>query len=111
MLDASGWQALFSTAFKRSRNPMVLADERRITVDANRAFAKLVHRRLSDVIGKPLYSFVQDSPGQVTGNGVSDSFGGTNFTWTAATVGGAPSASGATTTTSGSNGGGYSGGY
>lgn len=61
--------------------------------------------------GKPLYSFVQDSSGQVTGNGVSDSFGGTNFTWTAATAGGASSASGATTTTSGSNGGGYSGGY
>jgi hypothetical protein len=61
--------------------------------------------------GKPLYSFVQDSPGKVTGNGFSDSFGGTNFTWTAATAGGAPSNSGGTTTTSGSNGGGYSGGY
>jgi len=60
VLDASGWQALFGTAFKRSRNPMLLADERRITVDANRAFAKLVHRRPSDVIGKPLYSFVRE---------------------------------------------------
>ena len=60
MLDASGWQALFGTAFRRSRNPMLLADEHRITVDANRAFAKLVHRRPSDVIGKPLYSFVRE---------------------------------------------------
>jgi DNA-binding CsgD family transcriptional regulator len=59
VLDASGWQALFGTAFRQSRNPMLLADEHRLTVDANRAFAKLVHRRPSDVIGKPLYSFVR----------------------------------------------------
>ena len=37
--------------------------------------------------GKPLYTFVQDSPGQVTGNGVTDSFGGTSFTWTVASTG------------------------
>ena len=37
--------------------------------------------------GMPLYSFVQDSPGQVTGDGVSDSFGGTDFTWTVASTG------------------------
>jgi predicted lipoprotein with Yx(FWY)xxD motif len=61
--------------------------------------------------GKPLYSFVQDSPGKVTGNGLSDSFGGTSFTWTAATVGAAPPASGGNTTTAGSTGGGYGGGY
>jgi predicted lipoprotein with Yx(FWY)xxD motif len=47
--------------------------------------------------GKPLYTFVQDSPGQATGNGVTDSFGGTNFTWTAATAPGA-AASPSTTT-------------
>ena len=35
--------------------------------------------------GKPLYTFVQDSPGQPTGNGAMDSFDGTSFTWTAAT--------------------------
>jgi DNA-binding CsgD family transcriptional regulator len=58
--DTSGWQALFGTAFKRSRNPMVLADSHRITVAANRAFAKLVHRRPSDIVGEPLYSFVRD---------------------------------------------------
>ncbi len=37
--------------------------------------------------GMPLYTFVQDSPGQVTGNGVTDSFGGTSFTWTVASTG------------------------
>ena len=60
MLDDAGWQALFSTAFRRSRNAMVLADERRIAVDVNRACAKLLHRRPSDLVGQPLYSFVRD---------------------------------------------------
>ena len=55
--------------------------------------------------GKPLYTFEQDSPGQATGNGAMDSFGGTNFTWTAATASGA--AASPSTTTTGSSGGGY----
>jgi predicted lipoprotein with Yx(FWY)xxD motif len=38
--------------------------------------------------GLPLYTFADDSPGQVTGNGFSDSFGGTNFVWTVASVSG-----------------------
>jgi predicted lipoprotein with Yx(FWY)xxD motif len=62
--------------------------------------------------GKPLYTFVQDSPGQASGNGVTDSFGGTSFTWAAATTGGSGAASsgGASSSTSGSSsagGGGY----
>jgi predicted lipoprotein with Yx(FWY)xxD motif len=55
--------------------------------------------------GKPLYAFVQDGPGQATGNGAMDSFGGTSFTWTAVTVGGPPASSSSTST--GSSGGGY----
>jgi predicted lipoprotein with Yx(FWY)xxD motif len=43
--------------------------------------------------GKPLYTFVQDGPGQATGDGVTDSFAGTSFTWTAATPGGGSGAS------------------
>ena len=31
--------------------------------------------------GDPLYSFVQDQPGQVTGDGAADAFGGQQFTW------------------------------
>jgi predicted lipoprotein with Yx(FWY)xxD motif len=60
--------------------------------------------------GLPLYTFVEDSPGQATGNGFRDSFGGTDFVWTAATASGkaAPST---TTTTGSSSGGGYGGGY
>jgi predicted lipoprotein with Yx(FWY)xxD motif len=62
--------------------------------------------------GKPLYTFVQDSPGQATGNGVTDSFSGTSFTWTVASTGkvsassgsgaaGTSSAAGASTATTG----------
>ncbi len=56
--------------------------------------------------GLPLYTFVEDSPGAVTGDGFSDSFGGTHFVWTAATTGGGSSAS-PTPTTQGSPDGGY----
>jgi predicted lipoprotein with Yx(FWY)xxD motif len=55
--------------------------------------------------GKPLYTFVQDSPGQATGNGAMDSFGGTSFTWTAAMASGTSASSSSTST--GSSGGGY----
>jgi predicted lipoprotein with Yx(FWY)xxD motif len=62
--------------------------------------------------GKPLYSFVQDSSGQVMGNGFTDSFGGTNFTWTVATASGSAASSPPTTTSgsSSSSSGGYGGG-
>ena len=56
--------------------------------------------------GKPLYSFVQDSPGQVTGNGFTDNFGGTSFTWTVASTGQASSSANGTNTSSGSSSGG-----
>jgi predicted lipoprotein with Yx(FWY)xxD motif len=37
--------------------------------------------------GKPLYSFSEDAPGQGTGNGFSDDFGGRHFTWNAVLAG------------------------
>jgi predicted lipoprotein with Yx(FWY)xxD motif len=66
--------------------------------------------------GMPLYTFVEDSPGQATGNGFADSFGGTNFVWTAATASGQAASSSTTTTgtstgSSGGSSGGYGGGY
>ena len=63
--------------------------------------------------GMPLYTFVEDSPGQATGNGFKDSFGGTNFVWTAATASGkaAPSSTATTGTSTGGAAGGYGGGY
>ena len=61
--------------------------------------------------GKPLYSFVQDSPGQVTGNGFTDNFGGTSFTWTvASTVQASSSANGTNTSSGSSSGGAYGSG-
>ena len=54
--------------------------------------------------GKPLYLFAEDSsPKKVTGNGVSDNFGGKSFTWHVASPG--------KTTTKSSGGGRYSYGY
>src|SRR3954447_9312493 len=68
--------------------------------------------------GQPLYTFVEDSPGQATGNGFMDSFDGTSFTWTAASSGGTTTSSSssssgapAPTTSSSSSSGGSSGGY
>jgi predicted lipoprotein with Yx(FWY)xxD motif len=64
--------------------------------------------------GLPVYTFVDDSPGNVTGNGEMDSFGGTNFLWTVATTSGSPASGGAaapSTTSGSSSGGGSAGGY
>ncbi|HEY6637883.1 MAG TPA: hypothetical protein VIZ61_09410 [Solirubrobacterales bacterium] len=63
--------------------------------------------------GMPLYTFVEDSPGQATGNGFADSFGGTNFVWTAATSSGkaAPSSTTTTGTSTGGSSGGGGGAY
>ena len=64
--------------------------------------------------GKPLYTFAQDGSGQVTGNGVTDNFGGTSFTWTVASTGQVAAGSNSTSTSSGSSSGGSSssgGGY
>jgi predicted lipoprotein with Yx(FWY)xxD motif len=57
--------------------------------------------------GKPLYTFVRDAPGKVTGNGFRDAFGGRRFTWRAVTAGG-----GTSSQSGGSGGGsrGYGGG-
>ena len=48
--------------------------------------------------GDPLYTFAQDSPGHVTGDGVKDAFGGRHFTWHVVTTTGASKSSGAGST-------------
>ena len=40
--------------------------------------------------GKRLYTFVEDEPGEVTGDGFSDAFDGQQFTWHVLSVGDAP---------------------
>jgi predicted lipoprotein with Yx(FWY)xxD motif len=54
--------------------------------------------------GAPLYTFTEEGPGEVTGDGFSDAFGGQQFTWHVAQPSGA-SGSGSTTTTDDSSGG------
>jgi DNA-binding CsgD family transcriptional regulator len=57
-----GWHSLFETAFRRSRNAMVLADGQRVQVDVNSAYAQLLGRRPSELIGRHLYEFVKGGP-------------------------------------------------
>jgi predicted lipoprotein with Yx(FWY)xxD motif len=54
--------------------------------------------------GRPLYTFAEDSSGQVNGNGFSDSFGSQHFTWHAVLADGAM---GSGSTAAVSNPGGY----
>jgi predicted lipoprotein with Yx(FWY)xxD motif len=56
--------------------------------------------------GAPLYTFTQESPGQVTGDGLADSFDGQSFTWHVMTPSGA--ASGGSSSTADQSAGGYS---
>ena len=55
--------------------------------------------------GKPLYTFTQEDTGEVTGDALSDSFGGQHFTWHAMTPSGP--ARGGSSTTADQSGGGY----
>jgi predicted lipoprotein with Yx(FWY)xxD motif len=57
--------------------------------------------------GAPLYSFTEEGPGELTGDGVVDSFDDTEFSWSAATT----DESSAESSDSDSSGGGAYGGY
>lgn len=57
--------------------------------------------------GRPLYTFVQDAPGAINGNGAMDAFGAKQFTWRAIRTGGKA----ASVSTSQSRGGYGSSGY
>lgn len=48
--------------------------------------------------GKPLYTFTEDPPHQVTGNGFSDDFNGRHFTWSAVLAAGKAASTSAGTT-------------
>jgi predicted lipoprotein with Yx(FWY)xxD motif len=50
--------------------------------------------------GRRLYSFVEDEPGQVTGDGFSDAFDGQQFTWHVVTADGSTSNQGGSTSDS-----------
>jgi len=55
--------------------------------------------------GMPLYSFTQDQPGQVTGDGFHDAFNGQQFSWHVVTVGNSGGSTGGGSTSSASGGG------
>lgn len=56
--------------------------------------------------GKPLYSFTDEGPGEVTGDGFVDAFDGTEFTWHVMTPTGASSGGDSDTSSSSPGGGG-----
>jgi predicted lipoprotein with Yx(FWY)xxD motif len=53
------------------------------------------------VNGKPVYTFVVDRAGKVSGNDARDQFGGKKFTWRVVTTSGTPGSSGGSGTSSG----------
>lgn len=59
---ADEWAELFWTAFRQSRNAMVLLDAQRIQVDANGSYLKLMGYRREQIVGRPVYEFVVDGP-------------------------------------------------
>lgn len=61
-MSLEGWSALFATAFKRSRNAMVLTDDRRVIMDANPAALRLLRRDHGEVKGQPMWTFVANGP-------------------------------------------------
>ena len=60
--ESSGWASLFWQAFRQSRNPMVLLDERRCYVDVNGACVRLVQHRRAELLGHPAHMLVRDGP-------------------------------------------------
>jgi DNA-binding CsgD family transcriptional regulator len=62
MARSEGWSALFSTAFRQSRNAMVLPDDRRRHVDANGAYLKLLGHTRAEVLCEPVFRFVAGGP-------------------------------------------------
>ena len=57
-----GWSALFTSAFKQSKNPMALVDDQRRYVDVNPAYVRLLGRSRDQVIGTHLWDFVVGGP-------------------------------------------------
>jgi PAS domain S-box-containing protein len=62
MPRSDGWPALFESAFRQSRNAMVLLDEERRMVDANPALLQLLGRARGAVIGRRVWELVVDGP-------------------------------------------------
>src|ERR1700755_408609 len=62
MVHADGWSGLFASAFRQSRNAMVLLDERRRVVDANAAVLTMLGQRRAVLVGRPAWELVAGGP-------------------------------------------------
>ena len=62
MPSGDGWSGLFWTAFRQSRNVMLLLDERRRLVDVNGAWVELLGYGRDSMVGRPMYHFVVGGP-------------------------------------------------
>jgi PAS domain S-box-containing protein len=58
----AGWTGLFWEAFRRSKNAMMLLDDRRCLVEVNGAYLSLSGCRRSELIGRPVYERVAGGP-------------------------------------------------
>jgi PAS domain S-box-containing protein len=59
---SEGWAGLFATAFKGSRNPMVLLDDGRRHVEVNGAYLAEVGYSRDELIGRPIWEIVVGGP-------------------------------------------------
>ena len=57
-----GWSALFTSAFKQSKNPMALVGEDRRVVDANPACLRLLGRSRDELLGTHLWDYIVGGP-------------------------------------------------
>ncbi len=62
MTGGQGWQEMFGYAFRQSRNAMVLLDARRVPLEVNGAFLKLLGYGRDEVLGRPIYELSPDGP-------------------------------------------------
>jgi PAS domain S-box-containing protein len=62
MAHVNGWPALFASAFRQSRNAMVLLDEHRRVVDVNPASLRLVGLRRHELIGRHVWEVIEGGP-------------------------------------------------
>lgn len=62
MVPDSGWRTLFTEAFRRSANAMVLLDARRRVVDVNGAFLQLLGHQRDAIMGRPIYELIVGGP-------------------------------------------------
>ena len=54
MARQEGWSALFWSAFKGSRNAMVLLDDHRRHLEVNGAYLKLLGYSRDELVGRPV---------------------------------------------------------